>query len=156
MAYSTRSDILARLDASFAAQLVDDVSGGDIAATVQETDSQGQAVQGVVVLDEIIADADSFCDSYINAVYAIPVTPTPRALVRCSASIAVYYLHMRRVWAVSPEVKTAYDDAVDWLRDIRAGKSTLPGATLVPVAGKTSKLVEIEGDYSKLNMRGFI
>jgi len=113
---------------------------------------------GVVIIDECIADADDLVDSYAGAKYVVPLTNPPRSVKRCSATITIYYLHMRRSWTVSPEIKTAYDDAIEWLRDVRTGKAEINSAARPQAAssGKTSHAYVNTEDYTKTKMKSFI
>lgn len=120
MPYSTPAQILERLDARYVAQLADDTGQADKDTVV---DSCG------TLLASIIEDADRFMDSYIGERYVVPVDPATRVLARCSVAIAVYDLHMRRSWTVSPEIKTRYDDMVAWLRDVAKGAARIDSAT---------------------------
>lgn len=150
MAYATLGDVLDALDPVFAGQLADDVAATDPGAVVYGNTT------GVVAA--CLEDSDSFCDSYLGARYVVPITVVIPALRRASTSIAVYYLHLRRSWTVTREIKQAYDDAVDWLKDVRSGQGEISTATapIAPPSGKTSTFAGDTRIFTSDSMKGFM
>lgn len=156
MPYCTKSDILASLESTFAAQLADDAHGASINAG-DYIDEEG-ASQTLDVLGQIIEDADSMCDSYLGARYIVPITTVPAALRRTSCAIAIYYLHLRRSWTVTPEIKSAFDDAIKWLKDVRSGVGEISTAA-APIAQPAGKTSSFSGDtriFTTSTLEGFI
>lgn len=80
-------------------------------------------------LEDAIATADNMIDGYLrNVTDTLPLATPPEMIKQCSYYIASYYLHDRIQYADIPErVKDNYDAALNLLKDIAAGKATLPG-----------------------------
>jgi phage gp36-like protein len=66
-------------------------------------------------------------DSYLGNRYDVPLTGTiPARVVDLACVVARYRLHENR----TPErVRQDYEDAIAFLRDVAAGRATIPGAT---------------------------
>ena len=47
------------------------------------------------IIDEAIADADGEIDGYLAKRYAVPISPAPKIINKCSKDIAVYNLFSR-------------------------------------------------------------
>lgn len=110
MAYSTQSDIEARLTA-------------DELVSLADLDEDGTA--DAAVITQAIADADALIDSYVRTRgLDVPLDPVPRSVQQASVTLAIYNLALGRQ-SVSEDVGKARDDTVAWLRDIAAGKATL-------------------------------
>jgi phage gp36-like protein len=149
MPYATPAQLLERLDGTYLAQLADDTGQADATSVV---DAKGD------LLAAIIEDADRMMDSYIAAKYIVPVDPPTRVLTRCSVAIAIYDLHMRRDWTVTPEMKTRYDDMVAWLRDVAAGKAKIDSATELATAATSDRatFTAETREYTRTSLGGFI
>jgi phage gp36-like protein len=80
-------------------------------------------------LDSAIASADSLIDSYLtNAVTTVPLAEPPEVIKQCSFDIAMYHLHDRVQFVDIPErIKTKYDDAISFLKDVARGIANIPG-----------------------------
>lgn len=84
----------------------------------------GQIDSGVVAA--AIAGAAAEVDSYIGQRYTVPLTdPAPAAVADAALTIAWYRLHTDR--AADKDLRIRYEDAVRWLRDVSAGRASLPG-----------------------------
>lgn len=118
MTYATRQDLEKRFDA---AQLV------------PIADRDGDGVADADVLDLAIADAAAEIDSWIAAVYALPLVTVPPRLTTVACDIAFYRLHP----ADAPEdVRRRYEDAVAFLRAVTEGRAALEiGGSEPPSAG---------------------
>ena len=117
------------------AQMIDRFGEAEL---IQLTDRAG-AVGALVmtVLDAALADADQEIDSYLRPVRALPLpAPIPQRLVRVAADVARYHLYDS---AAPDDVRTRYDDAVRWLRDVATGRASL-GAVDTP-APDTGRMV---------------
>jgi phage gp36-like protein len=114
MPYATQADLVTRFGSTELAQLTDRVAGTTIDASVVAT---------------ALADADALIDGYLAQRYALPVSPVPPLLLRVAADVTRFLLHGN---AATDAVRGAYDDALRVLRDLSAGKATLPGAAVAP------------------------
>lgn len=70
-------------------------------------------------LDHAIADADAEIDGYLSGLYGLPLLNPPAALTRVCSDIARYYLYDD---AAPEQVKTRYENAIAYLRDVGMGK----------------------------------
>ena len=111
MRYVSLDEFILSLDSKDVSELSDDAAGG---AAAEET------------ILPILDDATGVCDSYIGTRYTVPLTSPDGAVKSACTRIAVYFLHLRRSWTVSETVKDAYDDAIEWLKDISKGTAVLP------------------------------
>lgn len=108
MPYASASDVVNRLGADHYALL---------------TESRG----GLPVdVDAALADASSLIDSYLAARYPLPLAATPAVLVSICVDIAAYRLATDAV-RLDEETKARHKAAIDWLRDVGAGRAALPG-----------------------------
>jgi phage gp36-like protein len=82
-------------------------------------------------VDRALADSVAEMDGYLCVKYVTPVTAQPDRLRAVCCDLARYRLCGDRVTEV---VRTRYEDAVRWLRDIAAGRTQLVGA-VVPAGG---------------------
>lgn len=77
----------------------------------------------VAVLDAALLDADEEIDSYLRVVRTLPLpAPVPARLTRVAADVARYHLYDDHA---PDDVRTRYEDAVRWLRDVAAGRASL-------------------------------
>lgn len=86
------------------------------------------------VLNEALASATARIDAYLAGRYSVPLQEVPEILRGQCCDIARYELDPR-----PPEdVKTRFNAAIAFLRDVQAGKATLPlpgGGNLTGTAG---------------------
>lgn len=87
---------------------------------VQLTDRVAPATGAIVaaVMDKALTDADAEINSYLQARYAVPLSPAPAMLERVACDIARYQLYDDRA---TEQVIQRYKDAVKWLRDVSTG-----------------------------------
>lgn len=145
MSYALPSDIIERVDARDVAKLASDRGEWD-----RDTVADGASE----LLTAIIADADARIDSYVAARYTVPLSPVPASIRNASVMISTYWLHMRRTWTVTPELKTAYDDTIAWLRDVAAGKADLPANTIS--ADARGSFTSNDRQYTRTTLEGFL
>lgn len=111
---------------------------------IQVTDKAEPPV-GVVdttVVARALADADAEIDSRISVRYAVPVSPTPAAVLDAACRIARYKLHEDR----APEkVRNDYKDAIAWLDAVAAGRANLPGAALAETSASDDEGADVGG-----------
>jgi phage gp36-like protein len=105
--YATKADMISLFGEPEVLQLTDRESLGEIDDTT---------------LEMALASADGEIDSYISAVYTLPLSSTTRMLIVTSCNIARFRLYAHRA---TEEVKIRYDDSIRWLRDIAKGVATL-------------------------------
>lgn len=117
---------------------------------IQLSDREDGAAIDADVVAAALADADELVDSYIAARVALPLSTVPPRLVRVAGDIARYFLH-----AESPteQVRTAYKDALAWLRDVSQGKATL-GDDGVTAAAPADAGAEFTGDDRLMTRTG--
>lgn len=102
--------------------------------TVRLTDEDGRGKVDGARLEEALKDASDEADGYIGTRYSTPLIDTPRVVKSIVGALAREKLHKARPM---PEVVAAADRARTQLRDISAGRMTLPvdqGAS-APVMG---------------------
>jgi phage gp36-like protein len=117
---------------------------------VQLSDHEGLGVINQAVVDAALFDASQEIDSYVAAVYTLPLAETPNMLRRYACDIARYYLFKG---AAPDRVKTAYDDAVTWLKNLSAGKVRLQiTVDSAPVAATSTQNV-IFDSATRVNSR---
>lgn len=70
-------------------------------------------------------DAGDLVDGYLRPRLTLPLSSVPRILVRLSAAIARYDLHLGGDRQPTDQVKAERDQAIAFLRDVAAGKADL-------------------------------
>lgn len=80
-------------------------------------------------LTEAVLSADSMIDGYLrNVVTAVPLDDPPKIIKQYSYFIALYFLHDRIQYNEIPQrVKDNYDAAINFMKDLAAGRATLEG-----------------------------
>lgn len=80
-------------------------------------------------LTEAVKSADNMIDGYLrSAVKTVPLSPVPDIIKQYSYFIATYFLHDRIQYNDIPDrVKDNYDAAINFLKDVAAGKASLEG-----------------------------
>jgi phage gp36-like protein len=107
MNYATANDLITRFGEDELIQLVPDDTGANFEA--------GR-------VDAALADASRHIDSYLRLRQAVPVDPAPQILVGVCADIARFKLHDDHA---PDEAGDRYKAAIQWLKDIAAGKASL-------------------------------
>ncbi len=127
MAYSTLADILKVIPEDNIVQLTDDDCSNS-------TDADK--------VTEAISQADSEIDTYVVAMYTVPLAaPVPAVIRGLSCDIAIYKLYKRRMEEIPETRDASYRNSVKLLREIRDGKMPLPIAT-APSSSFASGVVE--------------
>jgi phage gp36-like protein len=109
MSYCTTEDLTTRFGEAEIIQLSDRARTGEI---------------GQEVVDLAVADATAEIDSRLGGRFIIP-DPTPADLVRRASDIARFMLYDDRV---TDEVRSRYEEAIAWLKDVAAGRAVIAGA----------------------------
>jgi phage gp36-like protein len=101
------------------------------AKLIQLTDFNSIGAVDESKITECIASACGMLDSYCGGRYSLPLTVTAQ-IKDAAIAIAIYKLHSLR--QIAPEkVRTEYEDAISYLRDVAAGKATLDQAAVSQV-----------------------
>ncbi len=119
MSYSTRAEVRAMVK--------DDALNAIIGDTFIEDPAEREELVGPII-DEAIADADGEIDGYLAKRYAVPITPAPKIINKCSKDIAVYNLFSRIGIDESTDQKTylnRYNQAIKFLTLVAEGKVSL-------------------------------
>lgn len=111
MPYASHSDLTARADERELLQIADRDRDG-----VADTD----------VLDAALAGADNLINGYVATKFATPLDPVPDLVNTWAVSIARYLLHSN---GAPKNVEADYKDAIAALKDVAAGRITLPVAS---------------------------
>lgn len=116
MAYATLQDLIARFGEDELLGLSDRARAGAIDAAVVE---------------EALTDAAATIDSYLGGRYRLPLTAVDPRLKRVACDLARRYLYAERC---TDEVLAIEKRALEWLRDVAAGKAVLavPSDTPTP------------------------
>lgn len=118
MTYATQTDLE---DAFGAAEILE----------IADRDRDGEA--DAPAITAALARADALIDSYLGALYAVPVASPPPILAATACDLARYWLYDD---AAPERVRQGYEDAVAWLKAVAAGEVALglpPAAA--PLAG---------------------
>ena len=102
------------------------------------TDDAGAGAIVESRVTQAIASADAEIDGYCAVRYAVPFSPVPAVIRKCSIDIAVYNLHARRTKTIPEARQVRYDNAVRILRDIAEGKASID-VEAAPEAGGVSR-----------------
>ena len=131
MAYSTTTDLLARVTAQTLVQLTDRGGTGNVDETI---------------VGSAIADSDSMINAMIAPLYQVPLTSVPPVIKELSATMAVYRLHLFR--SIDPGVwKDEYERALTFLRSVAEGKAKLEGVLAAPpTSGSLSDSVDFSSN----------
>jgi phage gp36-like protein len=113
MAYATQDDLVPR-------RLTEQTLG-------QLTDDSGKDTINADVVTQVLTEASATVDSYVRLRYAVPLQPSEQ-IKGLTLDIAVYLLYSRRD-RISVAVQTRYDNAIQFLRDVGAGKAGLDQPT---------------------------
>ena len=136
MSYASTTDMLAYGARELSELLAVDGNGVDPAllrATILNDDrsawtptEQDDADEAILSLEVASADADLEIDGYLGGRYPVPVVDVPPRLIQIARRIARYNLYL----GVAPDgIDKHYRDAVDWLKRVAAGQTTVPGLT---------------------------
>lgn len=135
------------------ATLTDLIERAGNAEIIQIADRDDDNVPDDTVVDAALIHADNIVNSYVGVKYRVPLDETPDIVRTWAVSIARYYLHRydRPEYLVQD-----YKDAMSALRDVAAGKISLPTATGVdPAASASSGTVSAVHPRPWFNPRGY-
>ena len=142
MSYCTHADLLNRISEQ---DLIDLTDYNDVG--VLDAGAEARA----------IADADGEIDSYCGTRYTAPFDPVPVMIRKVSVDITIYNLYgLRPALRLPDEVKSRYDNAVRFLKDVSLGRVKL-GAD-APEPANPENTVSIAGNdrlFSRTKMQGF-
>ncbi len=119
MSYSTRDEVRAMLK--------DDALNIIIGDTFLEDPAEREAGIGPLI-DSAIEDADGEIDGYLAKRYAVPISPAPKIINKCSKDIAIYNLWARIGIDESTDQKTyltRYNSAIKFLTLVAEGKVSI-------------------------------
>ena len=150
MSYSTRAEVRSMVK--------DDALNAIIGDTFIEDPAEREELVAPII-DEAIADADGEIDGYLAKRYAVPISPAPKIINKCSKDIAVYNLFSRIGIDESTDQKTylnRYNQAIKFLTLVAEGKVSLGAETDDPTtAAATGFSVESNPRiFSRDKMRG--
>lgn len=109
MAHCTQQDLIDRFGEDEITQLADRDRDGTIDADV---------------VTKACDDATAEIDGWLYGRLTLPET-VPQEVVRRACDVARYLLYDDRA---SDQVRERYEDALTWLKDVAAGRVTIPGA----------------------------
>lgn len=128
MSYATRTDLEERYGAT------------------ELTQRESMLATGAVA--QALADADALIDGYLARRYKTPLDAPPSNLPRIACQLARYLILGN---AADERARADYEDALAWLKDVAAGRVTLPcppaSAAAAPAA--TVELVSSERVFSR-------
>ncbi|MDP1681083.1 MAG: DUF1320 domain-containing protein [Burkholderiales bacterium] len=163
--YATATDILDRFDAEEIAQRADRATprlvtadllklaaaAGDLSGyTVAE---QAAAAAALVLVNRALTDASDAIDGYLSGRYAVPLATPPQAIGRIACDLARYYLFDDQA---TDTVQKRYDTAVQFCRDVAAGKVSLGAIVDAPPSGGTVEMVSDGTVFGRANSGSFI
>jgi phage gp36-like protein len=110
----------------------------------------------LAVLGRALADADALIDGFLAGKYDMPLTSTPALIADIAQAVTLWKLH-----SSEPEtkVKDDYNDALQRLKEIRAGIIVLTDVAGLEPTGKAANGVQIvdrDRPFTEANMKGFI
>lgn len=115
MAYCTEAELVARF--------------GDVeVADLLDRDNSGTADTNALASAQ--TDADALIDGYLAGRYSVPLASAPALIVGIAANLVRYIL-----WGnnAPEEIRKRYDDSIARLKDLSAGKLTIPAESLAPL-----------------------
>ena len=117
-------------------------------------DRDGDDVVDTAVIDSALADASTEIDSYISRRYDVPVSGSSAQLKKLTCDIARWHLYTD---APHERVEAAYKRAVEWLKDVSAGRANLDVAGTEPDSGTagSAEIQSAERVFSHDTLEGF-
>lgn len=145
MAYCTKQDLIDRFSERELIQLTD------------RTNVPVSAIDDTVVT-RALTDAAALADGYLGKVYTLPLATVPPVLTKLVADIARFYLHGKGVEKDSP-IRTAFNDAVAYLRDVSRGLVQLievtTGETPAAAGGGQVQVIAPPKIFSRDSLRNY-
>lgn len=102
-------------------------------------DLDGNGTRDEAKVSRALEDAQATIDAYIAVRVSLPVNPVPAILKNLSVDIAVYRM-ASDAGLLAEDMRTRYEDAISFLRDLAAGKATLPIPRINPGDTSTSPM----------------
>jgi phage gp36-like protein len=89
--------------------------------------NEDPTVQSVntTVLGTFLGDASDEIDAYLEARFALPLSDPPAILTRLCCEIAMFHLNALRPIHDLADTKDKYENAIEFLGEVRDGKLTL-------------------------------
>jgi phage gp36-like protein len=168
MPYATATDLITRFSAKEIAQRADRASPRlvneqllkDAAANASlagySGPQQAAAAEALVIVQRALDDARDTIDSNISSRYELPIAPVPAILARIACNLARRYLYDDQVTDL---VKSAFDDDMRTLRDVRDGKASLGAEAATNQQPASTAGVELSTGgrvWSRAGSRGFL
>ncbi len=114
--YCSKQDLIARGWGDEIAGLSD--KAGELGGDINEA-----------ILEQAIADACAKIDSYLVGLIELPIATPSSHVVRCACDMTRFYLY--DIGAI-PQVRQAYEDAIDFFERVHLHKSSLLALLGVP------------------------
>ena len=109
-------------------------------------------------INDALGDATSECDTYLATRYMVPIAPVPRIIRNHTINMAVYHL-ASTADRMTEIIRERYKNAVNYLKDIAAGRANLPLGDAGVGDGSTSQaapeLVSIESNDAQFKRGGW-
>lgn len=123
---------------------------------IQLTDDVNAGAVNAQVVTDILTEASGLIDSYCRTRYVVPLQQSDQVKGLC-LDIAEYKLYLRRK-RVKTDVRQAYEDAVNFLKDVSMGKAGLdqPATAAPQISGGGSVATQVEERFSDDNLGSFI
>lgn len=138
MIYATLTDLEARLPSTELSQLADRDNSGKVDGST---------------INAALRDASELIDSYLRSRYALPLPYEPRVLIGICCQIARHKLY---VHARPDHVKTDYEAALKYLRDIQSEKASLDiGGTEAPAEDGAIIIDGPDRTFSRTTLRDY-
>ena len=122
----------------------------------QLTDDENSGAVDTDVVAAVLSEASGAVDSYCRQRYAVPLQSSEQ-VKGLTLDIAVYLLYSRRD-RVRDVVRQRYQDAVQFLKDVGAGKASLDQpAAAAPQLGSGGVVATDQCEkFSDDNLKGFV
>lgn len=118
-------------------------------------DKGGDGIADVALVARCLDDASNEIDSYIGAVYKLPIIPVPGVLITHAGVIAIYRASLSTgVYTV--EKRQRYEDTIKWLRDVAAGKAVLDGAVQPDMKSGTIRYTTQPREFTRTTLAGIL
>lgn len=117
---------------------------------VADRDDDGTPDAGVV--EAALIHAGNIVDGYVATKYQVPLTVVPDLVRTWTVSISRYHLHR---YGAPDYVAQDYKDAITALKDVAAGRITLPPAATGEVADSGSGSVLASHPAPHFDLRGW-
>lgn len=88
---------------------------------LQLTDRERAGSINTAVAERALTDADELINSYLSQRYSLPLPTVPQVVISRACDIARFRLHKEG----HEEVRTRYEEAVVWLKDVVAKRAGL-------------------------------